>query len=135
MLVLKSIGLKVLAERELRKSARGMVDQVSQAHRVISAMPGKHAEAGLSFGGLKTAPSPLLFPAHTSMFRDLPLHTVCSVCPSTAFVHWQDLQSPVAVWCPRTVQAHNKEVVLPWPHPRAQFMAGTAEDTATKQKK
>lgn len=26
---------------------------------------------------------------------------MCLVCPSAAFVCWQDLQSPVAVWCPR----------------------------------
>lgn len=45
MLVLKFKSLRVLAGRELPGSARGMVDQVSQAHIIISAVPGKRSEA------------------------------------------------------------------------------------------
>lgn len=95
VLGLKSKSLRVLSGRELPGSVRGMVDQVPQAHRIISAIPGTCAEARVLIWW------PCLFPAHTYIFRYSPPHNVHLVCPSAVLVHWQDLKSPVAVWYPQ----------------------------------
>lgn len=131
VLALKSKSFKAFAGREMPGSVR--VDQVSQAHRVISAIPRKHAEAELWFDGLQKSPSPFFFPALTSLFRGLLLYSVCLVvhpqhlcAGSTYNPQWQR-----GAHC--TVRAHDKQVVLPWPDHRTQLVPGIAEVIATKQ--
>lgn len=102
--------LRALIGRELPGNMKGMVDQVSQAHRVLSTIPKKCTDMGFWFACLQKAPSSLLFPAHTSMFRalsppywvlGLSIHDVCRLTgptiPSGTVVP-TSLEEPTTKW-------------------------------------
>lgn len=121
VLVLKSKSLKVFkrqgavwkCERDGRPS---VTDTQSSLH---------HAEAGFLITGLQITPLSLPFLAHTSMFRNLPLPTGSSF---VSLQHSYAGRTYSSKWQPAahsTVQTHNKEAVLAWPDPKAQFTPGT----------
>jgi len=117
VLVLKSKPLRALAGREL--PVRRMASQAPQAHRVTSATPGKHTQAGFGLVWWPTE-SPFVPPLPCRPLHAQGCAPLCGVLglPIGSVHHWQDPWSPSAAWCPPCRMSPPRRAALPRAHAR-----------------